>query len=134
MCCCIVEGKYVVIVCNISLHMVRNHQNRYPYINLSFFFCFWKYTETSIFLEKIIGQWIPERDGRGIARDIKKKYFYFKNLTKMVTKFGQFKIWNDPSLLFSFDFFFIYRIIKFLWKNWLVNKFRTAMDKGLLGI
>ena len=46
--------------------MVRNHQDGYPYINLSQFF-FWKYTETSIFLEKLIGQQIPDRDGRGIA-------------------------------------------------------------------
>ena len=40
---------------------------------------------------KLIGQWISDRDGRGIARDIKKKYFHFQNLTKIVTKFGQFK-------------------------------------------
>ena len=25
---------------------------------------------------------IPDGDGRGIARDIKKKYFHFQNLTK----------------------------------------------------
>ena len=36
----------------------------------------------NFFLEKIIGQLIPDRDGRGIARDIKKKYFHFQNLTK----------------------------------------------------
>ena len=47
------------------------------------FFCFWKYTESSIFLEKLIGQWIPDRDGRGIARDIKKIVFIFKTRQKM---------------------------------------------------
>ena len=43
--------------------------------NLSLFFFFWKYTETSTFLAKLIGQWIPHGDGRGIARDMK-KYFH----------------------------------------------------------
>ena len=62
--------------------MVRNHQDGYPYINLSFFFFFWKYIEALIFLEKVIGQRIPDRDGRGIARDIKKNDFHFQNLTK----------------------------------------------------
>ena len=31
-------------------HMVRNHQDGYPYINLAFFCC-WKYPETSIYLK-----------------------------------------------------------------------------------
>ena len=53
-------------------------------------FFFWKFTESSIFLEKIIGQWIPDRNGQGIARDIKKNYFHFQNATKMVTKLRQF--------------------------------------------
>ena len=33
----------------------------------------WKYTETSFFLVKFIGQWNPDDEWRGIARDIKKK-------------------------------------------------------------
>ena len=45
------------------------------------FFC-WKYTETSFFLVKFIGQWIPDRDGRGIARDIKKFFSTFSKLDK----------------------------------------------------
>ena len=40
---------------------------------------------------KLIGQWIPDGDGRGIARDIKKIVFTFKTWQKIVTKFGQFK-------------------------------------------
>ena len=40
------------------------------------------------FLVKLIGQWIPDHDGRGIARDIKKKII-FKTRQKMVTKLGQ---------------------------------------------
>ena len=59
--------------------MVRN-QDEYPYLNLSLFF--FNHTDTSIFLVKLIGQWIPDRNGRGIARDIQKNYFHFQNLTK----------------------------------------------------
>ena len=44
----------------------------------------------SIFLVKLIGQWIPNGDGQGIARDIKKIVFIFKTRQKMVTKWGQF--------------------------------------------
>ena len=63
-------------------HMVRsrNHQDGYSYLNLSLFF--WKYPETFIFLVKLIGQWIPDGKGRGIARDVWKKYFPFQNSTK----------------------------------------------------
>ena len=50
--------------------------------SLQFCIFFFKYTELSFFLEKIIGQWIPDRDGRGIAREIQKNYFRFQNLTK----------------------------------------------------
>ena len=71
-------------------HLVRNRQDGYPYLILSLFCC-WKYTETSIFLVKLIVQWIPDCDGRGIARVIKKIILIFKTWQKMVTKFGQFK-------------------------------------------
>ena len=57
---------------------------------LVIFFVCWKYTETSIFWVKLIGQWIPDGDGRGLARDIKKNIFIFKTRQKMVTKLGQF--------------------------------------------
>ena len=50
-------------------YMVRNYQDGYPFLNLAFFFC-WKYPETSIYLVKMIGRWIPDGEGRGIARDI----------------------------------------------------------------
>ena len=40
-----------------------------------------------IFKNKI-GQWIPDSDGRGIARDIKTNYFYFQNSTKNGNKVG----------------------------------------------
>ena len=56
---------------------------------LHFSFC-WKYTELSIFFEKLLGQWIPDCDGRGIARDIKKSIFIFKTRQKIVTELGQF--------------------------------------------
>ena len=46
------------------------------------FYCCWKYTESSIFWEKLIGKWILDRDGMGIARDILKKYLDFQNATK----------------------------------------------------
>ena len=51
------------------------------------FFFFWEYTETPIFWEKLIGQLIPDRDGRGIARNIKKNYFHFQNSTKKGNNF-----------------------------------------------
>ena len=53
------------------------------------FFC-WKYTESSICLEKLICQCIPDRDGRGMARMSKKNIFTSKKRQKMVTKLGQF--------------------------------------------
>ena len=86
--------------------MVRNHQDGYHYINLSQFF-FWKYTEMAIFLEKLIGKWIPDRDGRGIARDIKRNYFHFQNLTKNGNK-----VWTTSNaemtlLISSFAFFVV---------------------------
>ena len=68
--------------------MVRNHLDGCPYLNLSLFF--WRYTETSIFLVKLVCQWVPDRDGRGITRNIKKKLFILSKLNKkMVTKLGQ---------------------------------------------
>ena len=53
---------------------------------LIIFCCCWKYPETSFFLVKLIGQWIPDGEGRGIAWDIKKNIFIFKTLQKMVQK------------------------------------------------
>ena len=111
----------------VSVYMVRNHQDGYPYINLSnFFFCCWKYTETSIFLEKFIGQWIPDLG-------YKKKLFPFSKLDKKWKQnLDNLKSWNDPSL----HFFVVENIqnCQFVWKNGLVNTFRTAMGRGLLGI
>ena len=47
---------------------------------------FFKYPETSFFLVKLIGQWIPVGAGKGVDRDIKKIYFLFQNSTKKFTK------------------------------------------------
>ena len=57
---------------------------RYPsqHFSCAFFFFFWKWTETSIFLVKLIGQWIPNGHGRGIARNIIKKKISFSKLDK----------------------------------------------------
>ena len=47
------------------------------------------------FLKKLIGQWIPDCDGQGIIRDIKKKYFHFQNATKNGNKVGTiYKVWT----------------------------------------
>ena len=73
------------------IHMVRNHQDGYPYINLALFLSFWKYPETSIFLVKIIGRWIPDGEGRGSTRNIFKNIFFFSTSTKKVTMLGPFK-------------------------------------------
>ena len=150
--CCftlISVGQLAWKIKNWVLYMVRNHQDGYPYINLSQFFVaveniqkhnffgkidwsmnswprwagdcqgykknyfnfqnltkngnkVWTISKAEMtllfssvlhflfllkiyrivnFLEKLFGQWIPNRNGRGIARDIKKKYFHFQNLT-----------------------------------------------------
>ena len=64
---------------------------RDPSLHFSFAPLFFKYTETSIFLVKLIGLWIPDGDWRRIARDIKKNIFIFKTRQEMITKLGQFK-------------------------------------------
>ena len=75
---------------NISVYKkVTSFSGTLLFSSVLHFFLF-KYTESSIFLEKLIGQWIPDRNGRGIARDIKKIVFIFKTRQKMVTKLGQF--------------------------------------------
>ena len=48
-------GVFLIMSDNLTIYIVRNHQDGYPYINLSQFF-FWKYTETLIFWGKFIGQ------------------------------------------------------------------------------
>ena len=77
-------------------------------------------------MEKVIGQQIPDRDGQRIARDIKKNYFHFQNLTKNGNK-----VWTiykaEMTLLFSsvLHIFFcwkIYRIINSFRKiDWAMN-------------
>ena len=72
--------------------------------SFAFFFC-WKYTESSIFLEKMIGQWIPDCDGLGMARNIKKS---FSNTTKngnkvgTIYKVGKFQIFKLSKLCYHF--------------------------------
>ena len=65
--------------------MKRRERVPGPFSSLQFciFCCCWKYTESSICLEKLIGQLIPDRDGRGIARDINKKKIIFETAQKM---------------------------------------------------
>ena len=62
--------------------MVRNPHDGYPYLNLNFFF-FLKISWNLNFLVKLIGQGIPDGEGRGLTRDIKKKN---QNSTKNVNK------------------------------------------------
>ena len=60
------------------------------------------------FLEKLIGQCIPDRDGRGIARDIKKNNFHFQNATKngnkvgTIYKVGTFQLFKLSKLCYCF--------------------------------
>ena len=49
---------------------------------LGTFFVYLKIYRKSNFFGKNIGQWIRDRNGRGIDRDIKKNYFHVQNLTK----------------------------------------------------
>ena len=80
---------------------------------VTFSFSF-KYPETSIFLVELISQWIPDGEGQGIARDIKKifsfvklnlqcgAYFYisaFLNCTKFLTIFVKF--WKYIYIFFN---------------------------------
>ena len=61
-------------------------------LKLVFFF---KYSETSLYLVKLIGQWIPDRDGQEIARDIKKKIFSFSKLDrKWLQNLDNLNSWN----------------------------------------
>ena len=62
--------------CIFSKKEKRDKFFRDPSLHFSFAPFFWRYTET------LIGQWIPDGDGRGIARDIKINYFHVQNLTK----------------------------------------------------
>ena len=50
------------------LYMVTNHQDVYPYLNLSLKVCLQKYPDTFIFFVKNIGQWILRLQGRWITR------------------------------------------------------------------
>ena len=94
-----------------SPYMVRNHKNGYPYIN--FFFFFENIQKCIFFFEKLIGQWIPDRNWRGIARDIKKNYFHFQNLTKNGNKVWTIKK-AEMTLLFSsvLHFFVVVKTIQ----------------------
>ena len=49
---------------------------------MSGFFVVENIQKLNFFLVKLIGQCIRDGDGRGIARDLKKKYFHFQNSTK----------------------------------------------------
>ena len=65
-------------------------------------FLLFKISRNPFFFVKLIGQWILDGKGRGIARDIKKKYFHLQNSKKKkITKLGQF-IKPAPSYNFSF--------------------------------
>ena len=68
--------------------MVRNHQDGYPYLNLSYLFYFFKLPETLIFLVNSIGQWIHGDEGQGNTRDIQKSNFHFQHSTKNGNKVG----------------------------------------------
>ena len=100
-------------------HMVRNHQDGYPYINLALFFFFWKYPETLIYLVKMIGRWIPDGEGRGIARNIFLNIIFFSNFTKKVTMLGPFKRpefrEGSGKKLHFFSFFEKIQRFHFLW-------------------
>ena len=105
--------------------MVRNHQDGYPYLILSPFFL---YTESSICLVKLIGQWILNSDGRGIARDIKKNYFHWPiNFAKKRWCFCIFskkerKNYNLCNCSFIFVRKWLNCSIKWLWKKKFKNK------------
>ena len=62
------------------------------------FCCCWKYTETLIFLVKLICQWILDRDGRGIIKDIKKKVFFSKRDKKWLGQFTRMEPFSTFQL------------------------------------
>ena len=59
-----------------------------PLFKLVTFSFFENIQKRQFFLVKLIGHWIPNGDGRGIARDIKKKLFNFQNSTKNGNQVG----------------------------------------------
>ena len=66
-----------------NVHMVRNHQDGYPYLNLSLKVSLNKYPETPIPLVTIIGQWVLRLQGcAGILELFKKNNFQCLNCTK----------------------------------------------------
>ena len=63
--------------------MVRNHQDGYPYINLSnFFVVVENIQKRQFFLEKLLVKEFRDRNGREIARNIKKKFISIFKLDK----------------------------------------------------
>ena len=118
--------------------MVRNHQDGYPYINLSYFFFFVENIQKRKFIWK---NWLVNEFrtamGGGLLEISKKNISIFKTRQKMVTKFGQFPK-SEMTLLFSsvLHIFFCWKYTEstIFWKIWLVNEFRTAMGGGYLGI
>ena len=63
---------------------INTYGQESPYLKLSLFF-FENIQTHQFFLVKLIGQCIPDGNGRGIARDINKK-IHFQNSTKNVNK------------------------------------------------
>ena len=95
---------------------------KWPYSSLQFctffYFFFENIQNCQFFLEKLIGLWIPDRDGRGIARDIKKLVFIFKTGQKMLTKFGQFKKLKCPNFVNCPKFVTMFcRVLKMIFFN-----------------
>ena len=103
--------------------MVRNHQDGYPYINLALIFFFLKYPETSIYLVKMIGRWIPDGEGRGNARNIFKNINCVSNSTKKGTMLGPFKrLKYREGSREKLHFFF------FFWKNRKISIFLVKLN------
>ena len=121
------------------LSMVRNHQDWYPYFNLSFFLFVENIRKRLFFWVKLIGQWIPDRDGRGIARGIKKKNFIFETWQKMVTKFGQFRKLKcrEGSQLcklsqLCYHFCLVLKIKSFFWIFLAISRLSLSINQSIL--
>ena len=84
--------SYKSTYCFWKIHMVRNHHDGYPYLNLSLFFLFLFLSRNLIFFWKklLVNEFRTTKGGVLLGIFKKNIILIFETLQKMVTKLGQF--------------------------------------------